>query len=133
MNDEAGKEIISINGTVIEFRPSRYQHVPGTEADAQKALADWKEDHSEHCAHCGVAITISAAILTHATAMWRSTPIWEVTRVVLERGKTLMTSDGVEILIHEACARIALPNVDWEKMEAEVRRVQQNYEHITRE
>jgi len=114
MTTEARKDIISINGTLVEFLPCSHCRVPGSEAEARKALLSWHHQPSR-CGHCGLVISIQKITLTHRPTIWGKDHLWEVSRAILNRSRILY-SEGVDVLIHDDCARRALPHIDWNSL-----------------
>lgn len=113
MSNEIGKKVITIDGILCEFKSCGDCQASGEEGDARRALLEWQEDQPTRCAHCGTVIRFEKVVLIHGAALWRAKHIWEVSGVVRERGRILNTAEGMGILIHDACAKVALPYVDW--------------------
>jgi hypothetical protein len=111
MTNTAIKELISIEGTLIEFLPCSHCKTPGSEADARRALDGWHPLPSR-CGHCGLIISIQRITLTHRPMMWGKSHVWEVERAILDRSR-IFYSNGVDVLVHDECCKIALPHVDW--------------------
>lgn len=111
MTNETRKDLISIDGTLVEFLPCSHCGVSGSEADARRALDGWHPQPSR-CGHCGCVISIERITLTHRPMLWGRSHIWEISRAILDRSRILY-SEGVDVLIHDECAKRAMPHVAW--------------------
>src|SRR5260221_55222 len=100
MKNELRKDVISLEDTLVEFRCGQ-NDIPGSEADARKALLGWREDQPARskCAHCGESIRVQSIVLAHQPSLWGKEHAWEVSSVVPERSRILKTLQRMDVWI----------------------------------
>lgn len=116
MQNEFGKEVISVNDIEYEIGPCRHCGKVATETEALREFGEWRAKIAPRliCGACGKEIRIYGVLLRHCLEKMGR---WRVIGASLDAHLCFYRFGGQHISIHEACARKILPFADWESDE----------------
>lgn len=113
------RHTISINDIRYSLGPCGNCGQSASEAEALQALSEWREWLGDlpSCAICGTAIPMTEVVLVHRVVSESPEVLaWRINHVIFGACLGFVAVKGVDVKMHESCARKALPRADWESL-----------------
>lgn len=110
-------QVILINDRRYCIGPCEHCDESASEMEALKAFTDWTQwlGVLPSCAICGVAIPITEVSLIHKVVGDSPEALaWRVHFVAFDKCLSFTSFNGVDVGMHDACARVSLPHAHWE-------------------
>lgn len=115
------RHTISVNDVRYSLGPCGHCGQSASKGEALQALSEWREWLGDlpSCAICGERIPMTEVVLVHRVVSEPPEVLaWRIDYVIFDACLGFVAYKGVEVNMHENCARKGLPRADWESLGA---------------